>query len=578
MSDMPSYVGDDKLSVQTIDAKSEGIPSPTRGGGAGVGRISPSDEVNGDYTGTYLDQYIEQDKKNKNAKRGNDDDAVVEMSGGERAFSARGSPTGSPKNNNVDDAAPPTAAAAASPTAIVAVPNESPAAPLPVDKTPKRELDDSKPRTVAMTYDKEELKRGRQHFFDFPDPTFYLGAALLIGCISLFTWMAAFIMDSGDIRSTYLWCITGGLAALFLIIPFIYYAVSSKHHHVCGKLWDGFCGAFPCCIAVFGIVFVYAFGIEIIVHTALNRNDPIKPTPIRDEFLIYGTIPLFLLVVLPTFLSMVKFQDKVSQRARLANPELVENNYDTQPITSSGFIYMAVMLRRIVVGWVCGVCVAAHITLPAYGLSWLAYGLYDLQEQEGIWVIFVILIPPILLIIVLAIIPITRVVPLALWSIVVQWFWYPLMSWDPRDGGFWYKYDNGLTYERLINQHNYEVKRAEKAYLNHQNEEADTFYAKAHETRVAIDQRGVKLGNVDYATGKVIPIEPKPGNNLDTEEGRAAEEERLRKAKEDAEAAELAAYDNNSANPMSPQAAAEAVKQKEKDLQEYYGYDNTAPQ
>ena len=475
--------------------------------------------------GSYLDAYIKQDKEEQEAKRASQrrEDAQREAGLAEAEGRQRAGANETADAINATDAQQQQKGAAVVPIPVDA----AAAAPLP-----KRDLDPSKPRTVAMTYNKEEELNGRQHYFDYPDPAFYLGAALLIGCICLFTWMAGFIINHGDIGSVYLWSITGGLTFFLFIGPFIYYCATSQHYHCCGKAWDGFCGAFPCAVAAFGIVFVEAFGIELIVNTALSMGSE----PVRDEFLIFGTIPIFLLIFLPVFFAMIKFQDKASREARRrelqqkreknlqkgdiealeANDDIANNNSTTigasadqqpsPPISSSGLAYLGVMMRRVVVGWVCGVCVAAHIALPAYALSWLAFGLYDLQREEGIWVIFVILIPPILLIIVLAIIPFTRPVPLFLWSLVVQYFWYPLMSWDPREGGLWYRYDNGLTYERLVNEHNHEVQTAERAYEGHRDEEAEAHYAKAAAVRARLDERGVKYGVRNYETGEIVPV------------------------------------------------------------------------
>lgn len=470
-------VDSSRNSVQTIDASSNHQASAFQDVPEG-GEPKPS----------YLDHYVQLDREEKakskvtNANR-SPKNGEVEANADEMAYSA----------TNRDDDGPTSPGGAGGTTTAVEV--------------EKRVIDVNRPRELQLAYTDEEMARGAQQFFDIPDPTFYLGAALLIGCVCLFTWMASFILEHGNIRSMYVWVISGGAAFVFLLGPLIYYAVTSKHYHWCGRLWDGLCGSLPCSLAAFGVVFVYAFGIETIINTVHDGDK-------RAQFLIYGTIPLFLLVFLPVFFAMIKFQDKVSKEIRARDPLFVkEHKYDQQPITSSGFIYMGVMFRRVIVGWVCGVCLAAHVTLPAYGLSWLAYGLYTLQLEEGIWVIFVIVIPPIIIITVLAIIKKTRFLPLILWHICVQWFYYPLMNWDPREGGFWYRYDNGVTYERMVNQHNAEVSWGERAYLRRQDAESQNYYNKANETRKLLNQKGVHYAEIDATTGDPIPGSGNSGDN-----------------------------------------------------------------
>lgn len=379
-------------------------------------------------------------------------------------------------------------AAIASGEAVVVIDNGG-------DPSAPRTTGDSLPRRIQLDY--ADAHKMSQYIFDAPTPEFYLGAALVIGCVCLFTWMAAFILDYGDIGSKYLWIITCcGSFLFFFIGPFIYYQVTSGHYFFFGRVWDAFCGAVPCFVAAFGIIFVYAFGIETIINTDDHGT-------MEGKFLIFGTLPVYLVVVLPVFICMLKFQDKVADRYR-ASRGYPPVDYEKTRALTSGWRYMGIMLRRVIVGWICGVAVAAHISLPAYGLSWAAYGLYKLEQDKGVWTIFVILIPPIVLLIALAIIPYTRPIPMFLVFLLDVYFICPLQGWDPREGHLWNRYDNSLTYERLTDQHNTYIGKAEKFYSTKEDIRANEYYRRAAQTKLRLIEGRVPIAELDLATGKRV--------------------------------------------------------------------------
>ena len=341
-------------------------------------------------------------------------------------------------------------------------------------------------RRVEMEVQEHEKQ---QYTFDSPDPQFFLGAAIVIGLVCLLTFFYRFLVDYGKVEDQLIPIVVFVGAFVVWIAPFVYYLFSSQHYAVWGKIGDGFAGSIPFFPLAAGIIFIY-----FILGRALYFV--IVDGTLKDKYLVYPSCIVYALAFFPVFFFMMKLQANNANEYRIRHG-IPPIDMSRPRFQTSGFMYMGIMFRRIIVAYVVGVCLAAHMALPFYALGWSAYGLYKLDSNPGWWVIILILVPIVTLIVALAIIPQTRFIPYILLRIVIMYFWYPIMQWDPRDGTSWVRYDNSLTFERMCNLHNRKIEAAERFHIDGEPDQMAAYYDAAKQDRATMESYGVNLKEYD---------------------------------------------------------------------------------
>ena len=320
------------------------------------------------------------------------------------------------------------------------------------------------------------------------DPAFYLGSATVIGMCCFCTFMFKFIGDYGQLNSKndqlviLLVTFIGGFVTF--LVPFVYYAVTSKHHvKCCGQLLDGLLGGLPFLPNGCGVFFIYCV-LGIALRQVTRRG-----TPLDDKLLLWFCIPPFMIAFIPLYLFLLRLQNQdAAKAAEEKAEERKKKGKRPQPeLGKNPWKVSLVVFRRLLMAGVVSCCGAAYAVLPLFGLAYACIGMKELWE---IHIAIPLSILGVLLIFVIVCAIFARIVLKTIALFFYNYYTLPILGWSPRSDSFLPKYDNSLTLDRRLARHNDKVEKMEALRRDGKKEEADELAEEIRVERQKIQAEG----------------------------------------------------------------------------------------